>query len=79
MKKISILLLFLGTIVTFIGVLPFIFAYPYCNGCVNSGPSNFWELTLMLSYQGQGWYMTIGIVILLLATLPLFKRKRLQS
>ncbi|WP_232697426.1 LPXTG cell wall anchor domain-containing protein [Brevibacillus daliensis] len=79
MKKTSMLSLFLGIIVTFIGILPFIFAYPYCNGCANSGPSNFWELTLMLSYEGQGWYMITGIVLLLLAMLSLFKRKRVQS
>ena len=77
MRIIATLLLVLGIIVTFIGILPFIFTYPYCNGCANSGPSNFWELILMLSYGGKVWYLLIGITLLLFSGVLLFKQPKI--
>ncbi|KQU21876.1 MULTISPECIES: hypothetical protein [Peribacillus] len=77
MKKISVLLLVLGTIVTIIGILPFMLAYPYSDG-PNSGPSNVWELILMISYEGQRGYLIIGIVLLLFSSLSLFKQRKVQ-
>jgi hypothetical protein len=77
MKKISVLLLILGAIGTIIGILPFIFAYPYSDG-PNSGPSNVWELILMISYEGKGWYLILGIALLLLSMFSLFKQRKVR-
>ncbi|MGE7839580.1 hypothetical protein ACQKNX_02195 [Lysinibacillus sp. NPDC093712] len=63
MKKISMLLFISGLFVTFLGLFPFIFAYPFSDS-PNSGPSNLWELILMISYEGKGWYLILGIVLL---------------
>jgi hypothetical protein len=76
-KIIATILLVLGIIATFIGILPFIFAYPYCNGCANSGPSSFWELILMLSYDGKVWYLLIGITLLLFSGVFFFKQPKI--
>lgn len=75
MKKFSVILLLFGTIVTFMGILPFIFAYPYCDGCVNSGPSTWRELVLMISYEGKGLYLAVGVALLLLS-IPLLIQQR---
>jgi LPXTG-motif cell wall-anchored protein len=75
MKTFSVLLLILGAIVTIIGILPFMFAYPYSDG-PNSGPSNVWELILIISYEGWGWYLIIGIVLLLFSSFSLFKQRK---
>lgn len=68
MNILNFLSLLLGVILTFLGVLPFVFSYPFSNG-PNSGPSSLWELILMVSYDGKSWYLIIGIALLLL---PLF-------
>jgi len=78
MKVLSVISLSLGTIVTIIGIFPFIFAYPYCIGCANSGPSNLWELILMISYEGKGWYLIVGIILLLLSFFLIFRQRKLQ-
>jgi hypothetical protein len=65
MKLSSVLSMILGIILTFLGILPFIFKYPFSDG-PNSGPANIWELILMISYGGKGWYFIIGIGSLLL-------------
>jgi hypothetical protein len=72
---ISLLLLILGAIGTIIGILPFIFDYPYSDGS-NSGPSNMWELILMVSYEGKVLYLILGIALLLLSSFTLFKRRQ---
>jgi hypothetical protein len=77
MKKISVLLLILGAIVTIIGILPFTFAFPYSDG-PNSGPSNVWELILMISCEGKGWYLILGIALLLLSMFSLFKQRKVR-
>ncbi|MDV6378601.1 hypothetical protein ORD22_10265 [Sporosarcina sp. GW1-11] len=66
MKIIAVLSLFFGVILTIVGMLPFIFPHPVCDGCQNSGPENFWELILMLSYDGKRWYLIGGLAFLLL-------------
>ncbi|MFD0711702.1 hypothetical protein [Paenibacillus sp. GCM10027626] len=76
MKVISVLLLILGTIGVIVGILPFIFDYPYSDG-PNSGPSNMWELILMVSYEGKGWYLILGLALVLLSMFLLFKPKQL--
>jgi len=63
LKKLSMLFLISGLIATFFGLFPFLFAYPFSDS-PNSGPSNLWQLLLMLSYEGQGWYLILGIVLL---------------
>ncbi|RKD24463.1 hypothetical protein BEP19_08735 [Ammoniphilus oxalaticus] len=62
MRKTTCLSLISGAIVTLFGLLPFIFAYPYSDG-PHSGPSNLWELALMVAYEGKGWYLLIGIAL----------------
>lgn len=76
MKKLSIIFLILGAIISFLGMLPFIFAYPVCHDCPNSGPSNTWELILMLSYDGKGWALLIGVVLLLFSVYLLAKQRK---
>jgi len=78
MKMLSVISLSLGTIITIIGILPFIFAYPYCNGCTNSGPSNLWELILMISYEGKGWYLIVGLILWLLSFFLIFRQRKLH-
>jgi hypothetical protein len=77
-KKISISLLILGAISIVVGILSFIFAYPYSDGPnPNSGPSNGWELILMLSYEGQTWYLLIGIALSFFSVTSLFKQRKI--
>lgn len=66
MKKFSILLLISGLFVTFIGLFPFIFTFPLSDG-PNSGPSNLWQLILIISFEGKEWYLFFGIVLLSLS------------
>ena len=75
MKVLSVISLTLGTIVSIVGLLPFIFAYPYCNECTNSGPSNLWELIIMNSYTEKGWYLFVGIALLFLSFLLTFRQR----
>lgn len=75
MKRISVFLLILGVILTFIGILPFIYAYPYSDG-PNSGPLNVWELIIMISYDGWGWYLVIGIILFILSIFLFLKQKK---
>jgi hypothetical protein len=77
MKITSILLLILGVIGTIIGILPFTIGYPYSDG-PNSGPSNYWELVLMISYEGRGLYLIIGFALLLISLFSLYKQKNLR-
>ncbi|NUU62128.1 hypothetical protein [Paenibacillus agri] len=73
-KKYTMLLAVLGVISLVVGLIPYIFDYPYCNGCENSGPSNIWELIIMLSYEG--WYLQIGLSLLLISSLLLYKQRK---
>lgn len=77
MKIFSVLSMILGVILTFIGILPFVFKYPFSEG-PNSGPENIWELILMVSYEGKGWYLIIGIGLLLLTLSLFFKQRKLK-
>ena len=76
MKKgiVILMLLIIGALFTVLGMLPLIYSYPYSDG-PNSGPSNNWELILMISYEGWGWYLSIGIILFLLSMF-LFTRHR---
>lgn len=67
MKVFSVLFMILGVILTLLGILPFILKYPF-NNSPNSGPANIWELILMISYDVKGWYLMIGIGLLLLSS-----------
>lgn len=77
MKIIPNVSLILGLIITVFGILPFVFSYPY-NDSPNSGPSNLWELILMLSHDLKGWSLFIGIVLLALFFSLIFKQRKLQ-
>ncbi|MDQ0201982.1 hypothetical protein [Neobacillus ginsengisoli] len=68
MKQISLFLLIVGIILTIFGLIPFIFGYPYSNSS-NSGPTNFWELIVMISYEIKGWILLAGILISLFSLL----------
>lgn len=77
MKVLSVISLSIGAIVTLIGILPIIFYYPFSNS-PNSGPANLWELILMISYEGKGWYLIVGITLLLLSFFLIFRQRKLQ-
>ncbi|SMQ80929.1 hypothetical protein SAMN05444673_4044 [Bacillus sp. OV166] len=68
MKQISLFLLILGILLTVFGLIPLIFGYPYSNSS-NSGPENFWELIVIISYEIKGWVLLSGILISLLSLL----------
>lgn len=72
MKKISMVFLIFGLIITLFGLLPFIFAFPFSNSH-DSGPSNLWQLTLMISYEGKGLYLILGIALLSISLIKLKK------
>ncbi|MFB9827362.1 hypothetical protein ACFFMO_05765 [Lederbergia wuyishanensis] len=38
LENLSLIMGVFGLVVTLLGILPFIFAYPYCDYCPNSGP-----------------------------------------
>ena len=75
MKKTSILTLVLGGSITLIGIVPFVFIYPYSNG-PNSGPTNGWELLLMISYDVKLLSLIVGMLLLLTSSYLLFRGKR---
>ncbi|MFD2444766.1 hypothetical protein ACFSO7_12400 [Bacillus sp. CGMCC 1.16607] len=77
MKIFSVLSMILGVVLTFLGTLPFIFKYPHTDS-PNSGPANIWELILMISYDGRGWYLIIGIGLLILTVSLIFKQRNLK-
>ncbi|ANE45596.1 hypothetical protein SY83_03980 [Paenibacillus swuensis] len=62
--------LIMGASLIFLGAIPSIFAYPYNDG-LNSGPSNTWELTLMIAYESWIWFLTIGFVLTIFSLLKL--------
>lgn len=72
----KVILLIAGVTSTVIAILPFFFAYPYSDG-PNSGPSNLWELILMISYEGQKWYLLAGIAFLFVLCLFHFKQRKI--
>lgn len=69
------LLMVLVLILMFLGILPFIFTYPFSEG-PNSGPSNLWELILMISYEGKEWYLMTGFALLILFAFSLLKLRQ---
>lgn len=75
MRRLLILPICIGGILLVMGVLPFIFAYPFSNGGENSGPSNVLEFILMISYENQVSSLLIGVVITFLPLLLIRKRK----
>jgi hypothetical protein len=70
-------MLIIGIISTIVGILPFYFAYPLHYVPI-SGPSNGWELILMLSYEGQKWYLLVGIVLLLVFGISFFIQQKVS-
>lgn len=74
MRKILILFLVIAILISIFGILPFVFEFPFSEGA-NSGPSNFWELILMISYEGKGKYLVVGILLLILTIPAIIKRK----
>lgn len=77
MKVFSVILPILGVILSVFGILPFIFNYPHSDS-PDSGPSNLWELILMISYDGKGWYLFVGIALLVLSFFLIFRLRKLQ-
>ena len=78
MKVLSAISPILGAIFTIVGILPFVFNYPYSDS-PNSGPSNLWELIIMISYDGKGWYLFVGIAFLVLYFFQIFRQRKLQD
>ncbi|MDQ0888805.1 hypothetical protein QFZ81_003893 [Paenibacillus sp. V4I9] len=62
--------LIIGAVLIVFGAFPSIFAYPYSDG-PNSGPTNTWELTLMIAYEGWMWFLIIGLVLSVFSLLKL--------
>lgn len=57
----SVLLAFLvGLVFIGFGALPAVFAYPFSDS-PNSGPSNSWELVLMIAYDQWLFSLIIGL------------------
>ncbi|WP_026674766.1 LPXTG cell wall anchor domain-containing protein [Alkalihalobacterium bogoriense] len=78
MKIISVLLILFGVILTFLGVLPYIFNNPHSAGPY-SGPANYWELLLMIAYDSKPWYIIIGVCLLIsMISSLLLKRRKLN-
>lgn len=77
MKVFSVILPILGVILSVFGILTFIFNYPHSDS-PDSGPSNLWELILMISYDGKGWYLFVGIALLVLSFFLIFRLRKLQ-
>jgi hypothetical protein len=73
-KGLSILLIVFGLFSTFFGLIPFFVQFPEAKGG-NSGPANFGELLIYLAYDGKGWYLSIGIIMLLLGLFLLTSRR----
>lgn len=73
MNKFAILLAILGAISLVFGFIPYLFDYPTSNS-PNSGPVNFWEFMIMLAYEG--WYLQIGLVLSLISSILLYKRRK---
>jgi hypothetical protein len=75
MKGISLYFsLIIGLALIVSAAIPSVFTYPYSDG-PNSGPSNPWELFLMISYEGWLWFLIIGLV---LTVISLLKLRRLR-
>jgi hypothetical protein len=72
-KKVAVTLFLLGAIAIMIGLIPFVFDFPY-NNSENSGPRNYWELIIMMAYDGV--YLPIGIVMLLAGIILIYKMRR---
>ncbi|MEH7385098.1 hypothetical protein V7147_06740, partial [Bacillus sp. JJ1521] len=67
--------LVIGILISFFGILPFVFDYPFGEGA-NSGPSNYWDLILMISYEGKGKYLIVGALLLVLTIPAIIKQKK---
>ncbi|MFC4775277.1 hypothetical protein ACFO9Q_00580 [Paenibacillus sp. GCM10023252] len=67
-KAIVYFLSLLGVLFMAWGVLPVLADYPYSDG-PNSGPSNAWELIVMISYEDWGWLLCIGFCLVFAAYL----------
>ncbi|UOE95782.1 hypothetical protein [Alkalihalobacillus sp. LMS39] len=77
MNIFTVLLLFSAGFLTFLGIIPFLFNYPISDG-PNSGPANSWELILMISYGGMGWYLLIGLGLFILTVFLVLKQRKLK-
>lgn len=75
MKKIiGVLLVILGALGTLIGLIPYVINFPYTTSSENSGPKNYWELIIYIAYDG--WYLQIGIVMIIVGFLLLYKFRK---
>lgn len=75
MKTIANLLMLSGGISTIFGLIPYLAQFPRSKE--NSGPANFWELIIYLAYDGKGWFLLFGIIVLLIGIFIRFKIKNL--
>jgi hypothetical protein len=71
-RALYFLSLIIGIVFIAMGVIPAIFAYPYCDG-PNSGPVSFWELILIASYEQWALFLIVGMILSLFLIL---KRQR---
>jgi hypothetical protein len=54
------------------GLIPYFVQFPY-NNSANSGPTNFWELLIYISYDGRDLFLSIGIIMFLISLILLYK------
>lgn len=64
-KILSIFLTVFGVFLSFIGLIPYVVQFPNSDPTA-SGPKNLWEVLIYFAYDGKGWYLFIGIIVLIL-------------
>ena len=76
MKKITIILMVFATVALTFSLIPFVFDYPYSNS-VNSGPANYWELIIMMTYERR--FLLPGVISLLAGLILLYKHRKYEE
>jgi hypothetical protein len=71
-KPLSILLTFFGVFLSFIGLIPYVVHFPTSDPTA-SGPRNLWEVLIYFAYDGEGWYLPIGIIMLVMGLLVIYR------
>ncbi|WP_146216857.1 hypothetical protein [Paenibacillus cellulosilyticus] len=73
-KTLSLLALLVGIVLIGFGALPSMFPYPFSDS-PNSGPSNTWELVLMIAYDQWLFSLLIGFGLCVFAVYSIRQRR----
>lgn len=77
MKIFAGVLVFLGIISSIFGLIPMFVPFP--NGDpTNSGPVNLWEVLIYFAYDGKGWSLSIGIMMIVISLIIFNRLKKLR-